>query len=106
MVDILRKERILVSESEPVYIKDMSQIEKLLEKLKKSPKNISFTETVRIFENYGYIMTTGGKTSGATVTFKNVGGDTFSMHKPHPSGKLKLYAVRNIRLFLEERKLI
>ena len=84
----------------------MSQIDKLLQKLNENPKDLKFSELARIFKNFGYMMAAGGKTSGSSITFRNAGGDKFTMHKPHPGDELKPYAVRSAKVFLKERGLI
>ena len=84
----------------------MSQIEKLVDKLRKNPKDLKFSEAVRIFWNFGYIMTPSGKTSGASVTFKNTAGDKFTIHKPHPGDELPVDVAKRIKRKLTERGLI
>ena len=81
----------------------MSKIAKLLEKLKSNPKDFKYSEMVRILENYGYIITQSGKTSGSSVTFRNTKGDKFTIHKPHTGDDLPMGIVKRLTKKLMER---
>ena len=81
----------------------MSTKEKLLGRFLSLPKDFTYDELVRLFRIFGYHESTKGATSGSRVEF--VSGDgtsTFTMHKPHPSGVVKQYALRQILTFLQE----
>ena len=85
---------------------NMSQISKLIVKLKNSPKTMKFSEIARILESFGYMMVTDGKTSGARVKFENAKGHTLSLHKPHPRDEVLQYVVIQVKYFLEKERLI
>lgn len=44
-----------------------------------------------------------GKTSGSRVKFyRESDGAMINLHKPHPQDEMKLYAVRQLRKYLED----
>ena len=79
----------------------MSKRDKLLERLKKAPKDFTFTEARALLETCGYTMSTCGKTSGSRVKFY-LGQKIFAMHKPHPRKELLEYQVKELIAELEE----
>lgn len=46
---------------------------------------------------YGYYEVNKGKTSGSRVKFENSEGVPILLHKPHPSGMMKIYQLKQIR---------
>jgi hypothetical protein len=81
----------------------MSQIEKLIARLKTRPANFKYSELARILKFLGYEECNIGKTSGSRVRFDKYGGGSILVHKPHPGDEMKVYAVRFIVEVLEER---
>ena len=80
----------------------MSKFEKLLEKLKRKPRDFSYDELVKLLNGLGYNELSLGKTSGSRVAFMN--SETMHiirLHKPHLLRILKAY---QIDLILEELK--
>ena len=79
----------------------MSQIEKLLRKLRSKPKDLTYDEVVRIFAYFGYLA--DESVEGSRVIFiKDI--SRFRMHKPHPDSIIKSYMVKRIVVFLQEKE--
>jgi len=79
----------------------LSKKQKLLERIKKIPKDFTFAEAKSLMESFGYVMSTGGKTSGSRVKFY-LGKKIFTMHKPHPRKELLEYQIKEIIAELKE----
>ena len=61
----------------------------------KLPNDFHYNEAVTLIEAHGFVQVKTGKTGGSRVRFKN--GDTpITLHKPHPSGILKKYQLKDI----------
>jgi len=81
----------------------MSQIEKLIEKLKNKPTDFEYSELKRIMEHFGYIENEG---AGSRKRFIDDEGNTLTLHKPHKPPQLMPYQVKEAVDHLEGRKLI
>lgn len=80
----------------------MSKIEKLLEKFKSIPKDLTWNELVKILNHLGYFeVKKKGKTGGSRIKFTNEDNDIISLHKPHPSNIVKQYVIRQLLEKLE-----
>ncbi len=80
----------------------MSKIEKLLEKFKSIPKDLTWNELVKILNHLGYFeVKKKGKTGGSRVKFANENNDIISLPKPHPSNIVKQYIIRQLLEKLE-----
>ena len=79
----------------------MSKIEKLKIRIKSRPKDFHFDELIVLLLEYGYKFSKAGKTAGSRVKFENKLGDKIFLHKPHPSGILKEYQIKQIIQKLE-----
>jgi hypothetical protein len=77
----------------------MGTKEKLIERFKRSPKDFTWEELVRLFQLLGFTLVSRGKTSGSRMKFQN-GNDVFYIHKPHPSNIVKKRALNNALNFL------
>ena len=55
----------------------MSQIEKLIERLKSKPKDFTYDELKRLLNDYGFVENNKGKTSGSRVRFYDSFGHYF-----------------------------
>ena len=64
------------------------------------PSDFHYDEMVRLLGYYGFNEVKKGKTSGSRVKFINDQNVPFSMHKPHPSGILKNYQLKQIKELL------
>ena len=74
----------------------MGTKEKLLERLKSIPVDLTFDEVERLLHLLGYVKSEKGKTSGSRVLFSKPGKLPVFLHRPHPRKELKEYAVRQI----------
>lgn len=81
----------------------MSKIEKLLEKIKLIPKDLTWNELVKILNYLGFIaIQPKGKTVGSRIKFVNKEKEILNLHKPHPSNIVKQYVIKQL---LEKLKL-
>jgi predicted RNA binding protein YcfA (HicA-like mRNA interferase family) len=76
-------------------IKNMSKIEKLLQKFLNNPKDLEWRELVKILEHFGFEPTPQGATGGSRRTFENQNGTKLHFHEPHPSKIVKSYVIRH-----------
>ena len=66
----------------------MGTKEKLIERFKRQPKDITFNELTRLFQVLGFEISQKGKTSGSRVEFVNNKKElSYGAHKPHPANK-------------------
>ncbi len=80
----------------------MSKKDKLIDRFKKLPKDFHYDEVVRLLGYYDYKPVKKGKTSGSRVKFENEEKeDSIILHKPHPSGIMKAYMLKQIKEKLE-----
>jgi hypothetical protein len=85
----------------------MGTKEKLIERFKKIPKDITYEEVKRLFGCFGYKEGSKESTSCSRVEFVSPDGkETFIMHKPHPSNIIRGYVMKQIYDFFPEHKLI
>lgn len=75
----------------------MSKKEKLVRRFLSMPSDFHFDEMVMLLKYYGFNEIKTGKTSGSRVRFRDVSGAKIIMHKPHPSGNLKQYQLKQIK---------
>lgn len=83
----------------------MSKKEKLIARLLSCPKDFNYSEAKSLLQFFGFAESNKGKTSGSRVEFVN-GNYTILLHKPHPSGDLKTYQVKQLINELKTLKLI
>lgn len=86
-------------------ISDMSKKEKLVARLLSRPKDFSYDEAKSLLGFLGFEERHKGKTSGSRVEYIK-DKDTILLHKPHPSGVLKPYQIKQIIETLKTLKLI
>ena len=85
----------------------MSKKEKLLERFKSKPKDLTFDELETLLGYFGYYLDDNGKTSGSRVRFIKDGIDTpILMHKPHNRKTLLPYQINDILKELKNEDLI
>jgi len=84
----------------------MSRIEKLVAELAKQPKDFTYSDLRRVLVHFGFEEDTGGKTSGSRIKFIHPGYPPIVLHKPHPSDRIKTYAIRDIIARLKEDGLL
>jgi len=75
----------------------MTKKEKLIERFLSMPKDFHFKEMVRLLRIYGFEEVSIGKTSGSRVKFMNEEGVPITLHKPHPSGIMKQYQLKQVK---------
>lgn len=78
----------------------MSKKEKLIERFKSMPSDFHYDEMVKLLGYYGFKEVKKGKTSGSRVKFMNNQNVPLMMHKPHPTGILKRYQLKQIKELL------
>lgn len=83
----------------------MSKKEKLIARLLNRPKDFTYDEVRSLLCALGFEERNKGKTSGSRIEYVK-GKDTILLHKPHPSGVLKPYQVKQIIDTLQTLKLI
>ena len=79
----------------------MSKQEKLVARFLQQPKDFHFDEMTQLLGYYGYTAVKKGKTSGSRVKFVNADGVVILLHKPHPSGIMKTYQLKQVKEKLE-----
>ena len=85
----------------------MSNKDKLIARLKRRPKDFTFSEAETLLGFFSYVRINKGKTSRSRVVFVNLkSGTKISMHNPHPQKVLKEYQMKQILSFLEKEGLI
>ena len=76
----------------------MSKKDKLIKRFKSLPKDFHYDEMVRLLGYYDFGVVKKGKTSGSRVKFENKEKeDSIILHKPHPSGIMKVYMLKQIK---------
>ena len=79
----------------------MSKKDKLVKRFLNFPSDFHFDEAVKLLAHYDFYPVKIGKTSGSRVRFENESGVPIMMHKPHPSGIMKMYQLKQIKEILE-----
>ena len=75
----------------------MSKTEKLLEKFKSIPNDLTWDELVKILNYFGYFeLSKKGKTGGSRRKFVNKLKDVINLHKPHPTKIIKKYIIKQL----------
>ena len=75
----------------------MSKKEKLIARFLTFPSDFHYDEVVKLLGYYGFFEVKKGKTSGSRVKFMNAEGIPVMMHKPHPTGIMKNYQLKQIK---------
>lgn len=78
----------------------MTKIEKLVERFLGNPSDFHYDEMVKLLKRFGFEEVKKGKTSGSRVRFENREGVPIMLHKPHPSGIMKKYQMKQVREIL------
>ena len=84
----------------------MGQKEKLIQKLKSKPKNMTFEEVETLLKYLTYTRSDKGRTSGSRVMFTSENHAPILLHKPHPRKELLAYQVKQLVDILEQEGLI
>lgn len=75
----------------------MSKKVKLIERFLRMPSDFHYKEVVKLLGYFGYIEMKIGKTSGSRVKFINKEKTQIRLHKPHPTGIMKSYQLKQIK---------
>ena len=78
----------------------MSRKDKLVARFLSMPSDFHFNEMVRLLGYFGFTEVKKGKTSGSRVKFMNQDEVPIYMHKPHPSGIMKRYQLKQVKEIL------
>lgn len=78
----------------------MSKKEKLVARFLSMPSDFHYDEMVKLLGFYDFHEVKKGKTSGSRVKFMSSQGVSLMMHKPHPTGILKRYQLKQIKELL------
>ena len=65
------------------------------------PSDFHYDELVNLVSYFGYGEVSKGKTSGSRVKFTKTNGISIYLHKPHPTGILKHYQLKQIKEILD-----
>lgn len=85
----------------------MGQKEKLISKLKSSPKTFTFDDAEKLLNYFSYKKDNKGKTSGSRVVFVSEQYKTkILLHKPHPRKELLEYQIKQLIDHLEQEGLL
>lgn len=79
----------------------MSKREKLISRFLSMPSDFHYDEMVKLLGYFDFQEVKKGKTSGSRVKFENSGRVPIILHKPHPSGLMKKYQLKQIKEILE-----
>jgi predicted RNA binding protein YcfA (HicA-like mRNA interferase family) len=82
----------------------VSQHEKLLDRLKRKPKDFTWSELETLLKGLGYQLEMGSGSRRKFIHEKTA--VVLSLHQPHPANELKAYQVRDILAHLKEEKYI
>lgn len=55
---------------------------------------------VKLLGHFGFVEVKKGKTSGSRVKFENAEGVPIMLHKPHPTGIMKLHQLKQVKEIL------
>ena len=80
----------------------MSKREKLIGRFFSMPSDFHYDEMIKLLGYFNFHEVKEGKTSGSRVKFENSTGVPIILHKPHPSGLMKMYQMKQIKEILEQ----
>lgn len=81
----------------------LSKDEKLLKRFLSKPKDLTWSEYVKVFGLFGFELRSG---NGSRRTFANDNQDVFHIHEPHPQSIMKPYTIKNAIEWLTEKGLL
>ncbi len=82
------------------YFEFISKREKLINRFLSMPSDFHYNEMVKLLAYFGFEEVKKGKTSGSRVKFENTESVPIMLHKPHPSGIMKKYQMRQVKEIL------
>lgn len=75
----------------------MSKKAKLIARFLTLPSDFHYEEVVKLLGYFDFTEMRKGKTSGSRVKFTNPEGIPIMLNKPHPSGIMKHYQLKQIK---------
>ena len=75
----------------------MSKKEKLIARFLTMPSDFHYDEVVKLLGYFDFEEVKRGKTSGSRVKFVNGKGVLIMLHKPHPTGIMKRYQLKQVK---------
>lgn len=84
----------------------MGQKEKLIERLRSKPRDMTFDEVETLLRYLTYLRSNKGRTSGSRVMFVSEDHPPILLHKPHPRKELLEYQIKQLIEILEQEGLI
>lgn len=84
----------------------MSKKDKLIKRLKKRPKDFTFSEAETLLGYFSYQVSDKGKTSGSRIMFISKDKSPILLHKPHQRKELLDYQLKQLIEVLEQEGLI
>lgn len=84
----------------------MSQLEKMIIRLKSRPRDYTFIEAKTLLLALNYSIDNKGRTSGSRVAFRQADKSDILLHKPHPGNNLKSYQIKDLLEVLEKDGMI
>ncbi len=78
----------------------MTKKDKLISRFLSMPSDFHYDEMVKLLGYFGFSEIKTGKTSGSRVKFENDNGLLIMLHKPHPSGLMKRYQMKQVQEIL------
>ena len=84
----------------------MGQKEKLIQRLKSKPKDMTFQEVETLLRYLSYERDDRGRTSGSRVMFVSETHPPILLHKPHPRKELLTYQINQLLEILKQEGLL
>ncbi len=84
----------------------MGQKEKLIQRLKSKPKDMTFQEIETLLRYLSYERSDKGRTSGSRVMFVSETHPPILLHKPHPRKELLAYQINQLLEILKQEGLL
>jgi hypothetical protein len=79
----------------------LTKKDKLIARFLEMPSDFHYSEMVSLLGYFGFEEVKKGKTAGSRVKFQNGKGVPILLHKPHPTGIMKRYQLKQIKDLLE-----
>lgn len=84
----------------------MGQKEKLIQRLKSKPKDMTFQEVETLLRYLSYERDDKGRTSGSRGMFVSETHPPILLHKPHPRKELLTYQINQLLEILKQEGLL
>ena len=75
----------------------MTRTDKLVARFLTMPNDFHFDEVRKVLRSFGFTEVKTGGTSGSRIRFINSEGVPVMLHKPHPTGIMKKYQLKQIK---------